>query len=367
MNRTWPGRVTSVRCDGDVSTLHVVVPSGVHDVERVSGGNVYDVRLVDGLRELGHDVRLVEATGTWPHPSAADEHALASLLDRLGDGSTVVVDGLIASVVPGVLVPRTSRLRLVVLVHMPLGAGDPDAEVPDASAREGSVLRAADRVIVTSPWTRALLEQAYGVGSVVAPPGTDAAPAAAPSPGGGRLVTVGPVSRAKGHDVLVEALAGVADLDWSCTVVGSRQRDPDLVRALDAAADASGIGERLTLLGVRTGSALDDVLAASDLLVHPSRGETYGMVVDEAYARGIPVVASDIGGLPATVGADEGTRPGLLVPAGDAAALACALRRWLTEQRLRDDLRARALARRASLRTWSSTAAIVADSVGAVR
>ena len=64
----------------------------------------------------------------------------------------------------------------------------------------------------------------------------------------------------------------------------------------------------------------------------PSRAETYGMVVTEALARGIPVLASDAGGLPETLGRDpDGRVPGLLVPPGDAAALAAALRGWLDD------------------------------------
>ena len=53
------------------------------------------------------------------------------------------------------------------------------------------------------------------------------------------------------------------------------------------------------------------------MLVLPSRKETYGMVVTEALSRGIPVIASDVGGVPEALGAAPGgAQPGLLVPPG---------------------------------------------------
>jgi len=68
-----------------------------------------------------------------------------------------------------------------------------------------------------------------------------------------------------------------------------------------------------------------------------SRTETYGMVVVEALARGLPVIASDVGGLTEALGqAADGIRPGLLVPPGDPAQLGAALRAWLSDAELRE-------------------------------
>jgi glycosyltransferase involved in cell wall biosynthesis len=84
-------------------------------------------------------------------------------------------------------------------------------------------------------------------------------------------------------------------------------------------------------------------------------------VVTEALARGVPVVATEIGGLPEALGhGDEGTRPGLLVPPEDPEALGLALGAWLGDAELRARLRRAAAERRASLSPWSATASIVA-------
>ena len=85
------------------------------------------------------------------------------------------------------------------------------------------------------------------------------------------------------------------------------------------------------------------------------RGETYGMVVTEALARGLPVVASDVGGVSEALG-----HGGLLVPPDDPAALATALRGWLTDAGLRERLRRAARERRETLPSWSATTSVVA-------
>ena len=74
------------------------------------------------------------------------------------------------------------------------------------------------------------------------------------------------------------------------------------------------------------------------------------MVVTEALARGLPVVAADVGGVPEALGRGaDGIRPGLLVPPEDPAALGAALRAWLGDAELRGRLRRAARERRESL------------------
>jgi glycosyltransferase involved in cell wall biosynthesis len=80
------------------------------------------------------------------------------------------------------------------------------------------------------------------------------------------------------------------------------------------------------------------------------------MVVTEALARGIPVLATAVGGVPEALGAaPDGTRPGVLLPPADPIALAAELRRWLTDAGWRARLRASARSRRDSLLGWDDT------------
>ncbi|MEU4644133.1 glycosyltransferase family 4 protein [Micromonospora sp. NPDC023814] len=337
------------------ATVHVVLPNDIDDPATPSGGNTYDRRLCRGLSAAGWAVREHAVTGDWPHPDATARAGLARLLAALPDGAVVLLDGLVASSAPQALTPQGRRLRLVVVVHLPL---EHDAE--------GAALRAAVAVVTTSEWTRRRLLDRYALPADrvhVVPPGVDPAPPAPGTPVGGNLLCVAAVAPHKGHDVLVEALVAVADLPWDCVCVGALTRDPGFVARLRRQVVGHGLADRVRLVGPRTGAALDAAYAAADLLVLASRRETYGMVVTEALARGIPVLGTAAGGLPEALGrAPDGVPPGLLVPPDDPAALAGALRRWLGEPRLRQRLRRAARDRRDTLDGWP-VAATVAGAV----
>ena len=337
-------------------TVHVVVPDSVDDPLRPSGGNTYDRRICQGLSAAGWSVRTRPVTGAWPGANEADRSALGEALSAIPDGSVVLVDGLVASAVPDVLVPASRRLRLVILLHMPLGHranGDGSRE------HECVVLSAAAAVVTTSEWCRGWVLEAYGLDPMrvwVAEPGADAAERATGSEPGGNLLCVASVSRAKGHDVLLAALARVADLEWRCQWVGATDRAQDFVAELGRNAQAAGVADRMEMAGPRTGDALDASYAAADVLVLASRAETYGMVVTEALARGLPVLATDVGGVSEALGsAPDGTPPGLLTPVDDVDALAASLRRWLCDADLRESLRESARQRRSGLTGWSET------------
>jgi glycosyltransferase involved in cell wall biosynthesis len=337
--------------------VHVVVPGDVDDDAVPSGGNAYDRRVCQGLPGSGWPVTEVAVPGSWPRPGAAARRALARAFDGVPDGGVVLVDGLVACGVPEVVVPHTGRLSMVVLVHLPLG--DELGAAPGLASLEGETLRAAAAVVTTSPWAARRVVAVHGVTADrvhIAPPGVDPAPTAPGTDGASRLLCVGAVTATKGQDLLVEALAAVPDLAWTCDLVGSLRRDPAYAAAVARAIERHGLGDRLGMPGPRTGARLAADYAAADLVVLPSRRESYGMVLTEALARGIPVLATAVGGVPQTVGRDpDGRVPGLLVAPDDAGPLASAVRRWWSEPDLRAGLRRAARARRAGLEGWEAT------------
>jgi glycosyltransferase involved in cell wall biosynthesis len=348
-----------------MNTVTVVVPDSIDDPALPSGGNTYDRRISHGLAETGWSVYERPVPGPWPWPDAAANVTLASVIAAVPDGGLVLLDGLIASAAPEVLVPESRRLRLVVLVHMPLGDAVLGADVAaSVRTRECAVLSAAAAVIATSTWTRVWLLDRYALRPDqvhVAEPGVDAAELAPGTADGSELLCVAAVTPNKGHDVLLAALAMLPDLPWRCVFVGTLARDPDFVERLRRQAGTSGVGDRVTFAGPRIGADLDLSYAAADLLVLASRAETYGMVVTEALARGLPVVATAVGGLPDALGrAADGSLPGVLVPPEDATAFAAALRCWLGDAALRQRLRRAAEERRSTLSRWTDTTGRVA-------
>jgi glycosyltransferase involved in cell wall biosynthesis len=338
-----------------VREAHVIVPADIDDPARPSGGNTYDRRVCRGLAALGWRVHEHAVPGNA---------ALARALPVIPDGAVVLLDGLIASAAPEVLVPHARRLRQVVLVHMPLGHRPPDDDAAAVREGERELLSAAAAIVTTSAWTRRRLEELYGLPAArmhVAAPGVDAAPLVPGTASGEALLCVAALTPDKGHDVLLDGLATAADLSWRCVCVGSLARDPDCAEGVRRRARDGGLGGRIRFPGPRTGPDLDRAYAAADLLVLASRAETYGMVVTEALARGLPVLVADVGGVTEAVGhGDDGTRPGLLIAPGDPSALGAALRRWLGDAGLRARLRRAARQRRASLRGWPATTSVVA-------
>ena len=346
-----------------MTAVHFVIPDGIDDRARASGGNAYDRHLSRGLTSIGWSVHEHAVPGCWPRPDAASFAALDGVVQQIPDDAVVLLDGLVASTAPDVLLTQTRRLRLVVLVHMPLGHRPAD-DGADARMRERAVLSVAAAVVTTSAWSRRRLLELYSLSADrvhVAEPGVNAADLATGTAAGEALLCVAAVTSDKGHDVLLDALATITDLSWHCVCVGSLDRDPAFVEALRRRSLDDGLGDRVWFLGPRTGAELDRSYAAADLLVLASRAETYGMVVIEALARGLPVVAADVGGLTEALGhGADGIRPGLLVPPDDPAALGAALRAWLGDAELRGRLRRAACERRESLPGWSTTTSVIA-------
>jgi len=345
-----------------VSDVHFIVPAGIDDPTRPSGGNVYDRRVACGLAEAGRPVRVQEVPGTWPSPDAQAVGALAAVVGGIPDGAVLLIDGLVASSAPEVLRAESGRVRFVVLVHMPLGLASQNVA---AREREGAALSEAAAVITTSSWGRRALLDIYalpGERVYVAEPGVDPAALASATKTSGEMLVVAAVIPGKGHDVLLDALSPLHRFSWRCQCIGSLERDPAFVRRLRRRVLEAGMNGRVRFSGPQTEAELSRSYLAADVLVLPSRGETYGMVIAEALARGLPVVATDVGGVPEALGHSlDGTRPGLLVSAGDPVALRCALRAWLEDADLRRRLRAAARERRMSLPDWSRASSAVAD------
>jgi glycosyltransferase involved in cell wall biosynthesis len=333
--------------------VHLLVPPGLDDPSRPSGGNVYDRRVADELAGLGWTVRELR-----------DARALVAL----PDDALVLVDGMVGVRETDSVAAQAGRLRLVALVHLPFGPTAPTATRSGLLAAERALVTASRAVVVPSEWSRRSLVDTYDLPPdrvFVAPPGADPAPpevGAGDDTAGRRLLCVGVVAPHKGQDVLVRALAGLRDEAWGCTVVGALDVEPTFVQQLAESIGTAGLADRVHLAGPRTGDDLAKTYLDADLLVLPSTHEAYGLVVLEALAHGLPVVASDVGGVPEAVGATAtGDRPGVLVPPGDVVALSGALRDWLTDADLRARLRGAATARGSVLPTWSTTASRVAD------
>jgi len=328
--------------------VRFVVPEGLDDLERVSGGNVYDAHVRDGLRAAGWQVAMTQV---------GDGDAVRAALAELPDNATVLVDGLVAAWAPAAIEQAAATSRVVVLAHM-LTAAFAGAD-PLAVDREHRALAAATRVIATSSWTASEL---VSRGIVRRERVTVALPGAADGPpargAASRLLCVGTVAPHKGQDILLDALGRLGGLDWTCTVVGSRDADPAFAGGVAEA--AARLGSRVRMTGVLGGAQLRAAYRGAGLLVAPSRAESFGMAIADARSCGLPVIAARVGGIPESV-AGGGA---VLVRADDPAALASVLEQWMTDPALRTRLRAEAAGARARAPRWPTAVESIARVMG---
>lgn len=346
--------------------LTFVVPGSI---DMLTGGYGYDRRIVGGLRGLGWDVRVVELEGAYPFPSPEARRHAARALAAIDDGALVLIDGLALGALPDEVARESRRLRMAALVHHPL-ADETGLDAGAAAAlaqQETRALRAVRLITVTSGPTAAGLAR-YGVDPtsvVVIEPGTDrAAQSRGSGEGGVELLCVATLVPRKGHDVLLSALAApaMAGLRWHLTCVGSPDRDDAWAARLQDQARRQRLAGQVTFAGERGAAELDACYDRADLFVLPTWYEGYGMAVAEALARGLPVVSTPTGAIADLVGSDAG----VLVPAGDVAALAAALSTVVGRADARARLAAGARRVRDRLPTWEDAARRMAEALDGI-
>lgn len=331
-----------------------------------TGGNVYDDRLAEELVAAGVAVRRHRVPGTWP--ADGDRHR-SEVSSTLRSWPVWLVDSIVACAVPDLVVDAARRGDpLVILLHsLPsceLGLSDADRQRWER--REAAASRAARLVITTSRWAADDLQHRYGIArTVVAQPGVDLAPLITGSADGGRLLCLASLTPTKDQLTLVSALSQVTDRPWSLRLVGGDTVRPDYTAALRDAIHQRELGGRITITGPLTGPDLEQVWSDTDLLVVPSRSETYGLVVTEALAHGVPAIVSAGTGAVEALGHVEGEVPGRATPPGDARAMAAVVRAWLGDPQLRRRWRTTARRRRELLPSWQHCASVVWSAVAA--
>jgi len=311
----------------------------VAKVAGISGSENHLLLLLPALRARGHEVSLVMLHEGEP--------GAAELADRLEDGGVPVermrMRASIDPLVFGKLARSVRRARPDVvhthLVHadfhglpaahlarVPLTVStkhgfNPFRNRRSFAAADRTIARLADvHVAISAGLARYLAASEgfdattfdvvhYGIQPGPEPP----APAGEP-----RLAIVGRLIAIKGHAVLLEAVRLARDEvpELALEIAGDGPLDTEL----RATVTRLGLDDRVTFLGRVAPPA--PVYERAGIVVVPSFGEGFGMVALEAMERGRAVIASDVGGLPEIVAAGE---TGLVVPAGDPAALAAAI------------------------------------------
>ncbi|MGO4253132.1 glycosyltransferase family 4 protein [Paenarthrobacter sp. TAF1] len=319
------------------------------NVRHGSGGNKYNAKLAEHLTALGASVETVTVDGDWPVGSPADRQRFAQALDA---GTTVIADGLVASGAPEEIAGAVKAgTKVWILSHMAL------AEHGDL---ESKALAAATGIICPSVHSAAELQAKHGsLDIAVATPGAEPADLSAGSQPK-HIVAVAALLPNKDQAHLVEALSQIKDLPWTAALIGSEEADPAYAAEVRAAVEHHALQNRIRVTGELTGTSLEEQWHQADLSVLLSHSESFGMVVTESLAHGVPVLVRQGTGAVEALG---GTGAGAAWDPREA--LADTLRNWLTDVEIQGTWHENAILARDNLSGWDNTAAIVLKAVTA--
>jgi glycosyltransferase involved in cell wall biosynthesis len=325
----------------------------VGDTSRLTGGYLYNNRVLAELREAGIEIEEIIPCGATPQEQAASQFSSVVLNPRRFD--VIVVDAL-ARIVCAPHLDRWREERPVVAIVHELPSVAAAEEATDKEREYERPLLRADYLIAVSGHGRSILEN-RGVPATrihVLSPGFDRL-----SRSGGRPATprvcalcVAQWIPRKGILDLVRAWTLRERPGASLELVGETDADPAYaasVRAAIASAPDASIISSGPVDDARLGAAFN----AADLFVLPSRYEGYGMVYAEALAHGLPIIACDVGPVPEVVGEEAA----FLVPPGDVEALSGVLDLLLQDAVLRDRMSVAARRRAKRLPRWEDTTA----------
>ncbi|MEM9247563.1 MAG: glycosyltransferase family 4 protein [Pseudomonadota bacterium] len=325
------------------------------DIATLTGGYIYERRLLEGLRARGHLVDHLELAPGFPAPTPQEMADGIAQMAAVAPDRPLIVDGLVFGAAEGL---EAVRAPMVAMIHHPLAReeGLSAAEADHLYRTERANIALARHILVPSPHTRDILVRDYAAppGSItIAPPGVDR-PARARAPSDPPLIlSIGLLHPRKGHDILLDALAQITAEPWRAVIAG-RAHDPAHAEALRAQCRDLGLEERVRFAGEVSVDTRDQLYAEATLFALATRYEGYGMVFAEALTNGVPIVATRGGAVPDTVP----TEAGLLAAVADASAFAAALKEVLTDAARRSALAEGAAAAARALPGWDDTAAI---------
>lgn len=335
-------------------------------LETPTGGYAYARRLFSAAPAAGLRLDHVALPSGFPHPAPEAVRQTLDTLSAVPADRPLLVDGLAFGALPAAGLAEVAA-PLAVLLHHPLGleTGLSPAEAERMLAMEAEALCHARAVIVPSRSGAEIVATRLGVPAeriTVAPPGLDPVATVETPRSADTILCVGSLTPRKGQDILVTALATLRNRDWRAVFIGAADRDADHAARLQAMIAEAGMQDRITLTGDMPPEALAEAYASAGLFCLPSYHEGYGMVFVEAMAHGLPVVAADIPAAREVMPAEAC----VLVPAGNADALAAALDALLGDAARCAEMGAAGRRNAASLPDWQTTANTVAGVLRAI-
>ena len=339
------------------------------ELDAVSGGYLYDRKLVEHLRQHGHQVDLISLD--WrSYPLHLIDNFSVSLFQRLKNfnGELLLQDELNY---PSVFW-LNRRLKAVtkypvysIVHHLRCSEPRPIWQNRFFQFIERLYLETIDGFIFNSHTTlqsirRLGIDLGHLPNLIAVPAGDQFIPQISDAliverahrPGPLRMIFLGNLIPRKGLHVLLDALARLSDHNLTLTVVGNPTVDQDYVRRIKRQIVDLKIGDRVRMLGALPTEQLTAELLDHHLMAVPSFYEGYGIVYLEGMAFGLPAVASHAGAAAEII---TDLQDGFLVPPGNSSTLADRISRLAIDRRLLAEMGRAARKRFLSQPTWEQT------------
>ncbi len=230
---------------------------------------------------------------------------------------------------------------------------------------EKYMMKNADIMICNSEYTTGITSRYRKLDCkvVIAPPGMQTSPQTNQELVGDkrnpfRLLYVGEISRVKGLKYLIEAIALLGQIDFTLDIVGGAAQEPYYMKQVESLVAEYSLFSKIKFRGYCDRETLDHLYEISSLLVVPSIVEGYGMTVAEALCFGLPVVASNTGGIPEVLG---NSGAAILVPPADRTALADAIRKLYEDPAACSRMSQAAFERSSQISNWSDFDEILSE------
>ena len=337
------------------------------DINSRTGGYLFDKHVLEAMNAAGQAVCLLALPGSFPRPTRFDADQTRKMLLECPPDVPIIIDGLAGGAIETSILDEM-QAPYIALTHHPLAfeTGLSKPEVAHFRSLERANLALAHHVIVTSPYTASLLQAEYGVEesriTIALPSLPTRITRRKYHAKTIEILSVGLIAPRKGHDVLLDALALISDLDWSARIVG-RAPDQEYADQIYAQNERLGLASRVRFTGEVSEAQLSSYFASASVFALASRFEGYGIAFAEALAAGLPVVGCDSGAIPTTVPNDAG----MIVPKDDPVAFARALRYLLEDPAARKRMSTAALSYARSFPTWDETAKRICGVISAVK
>lgn len=299
------------------------------------GGAGYIDGLAEGLRRVGVHADLL--TGDTPHFPA---------------GCIPVIDGMLLPHLHERLDALAQADAVALVHHVGAAAGRDDGSRARVLSLSHAMLSRLRRVVATSAPVADRLRAEFGVIAHPIPPGVHDLSPAIPDPDAPIILSVGVLTRRKGHDSVLHTVSRLLDLPWHLVIAGDSQREPGYAAELGTLADQLGLAGRVSIVADPTPDTLDREWCRATVFVSATRWEGYPAAVAEAMQRGIPTLVTS------SANAERILPPGAgaICPLEDMATFGKCLRRLLFDTGLRTDMAASALSAGQALPRWTDRA-----------